>query len=43
MTDSYKIVLTGGNEAGVFGGTSRAFGDWSGRMEGHYVFKNEKH
>lgn len=37
-TDHYKIALIGGGPNGAFGGKSRAFGDWSGRMRGTYLF-----
>jgi hypothetical protein len=40
--DVYEILLTGNDEAGVFAGRSRAYGDWSGRLEGQYRFQNRK-
>jgi hypothetical protein len=40
--DVYEILLTGNDEAGVFAGRSRAYGDWSGRLEGQYLFQNRK-
>lgn len=39
--DSYKIVLSDGEE-GQFGGTSRAHGDWSGKLDGTFVFRNRQ-
>jgi hypothetical protein len=40
--DSYRITLEG-NDAGVFGGISRTYYlNWSGRMEGKYLFQNRK-
>lgn len=38
--DVYDLVLTGTDEAGTFGGRSRAYGDWSGRLSGTYVYRN---
>ena len=40
--DVYELHLTGNDEAGVFAGRSRAYGDWSGRLEGRYLFQNRK-
>lgn len=42
MQDHYKIELSGGDEAGTFGGVSRAYGNWGGRLEGQYSYKNRK-
>ena len=39
-TDHYQIALIGGDTSGVFGGKSRAYGDWSGRMNGNYRFSS---
>jgi hypothetical protein len=38
--DVYEIALTGTTEEGTFGGRSRAYGDWSGRLSGAYTFRN---
>lgn len=37
-TDYYKIALVGSDQTGIFNGMSRAFGDWSVRMTGSYLF-----
>ena len=40
--DCYRMTLDGAKTLGYFDGTSRAFGDWSGRMSGVYAFENAK-
>jgi hypothetical protein len=39
--DTYKIALDGDGESGPFGGITRTWlNNWSGRIGGHYVFRN---
>lgn len=39
--DTYKITLSGDGDAGTFGGITRTWqNDWSGRIQGHYTFRN---
>jgi hypothetical protein len=39
--DLYRIDLLGGDDAGEFEGSSRAFGGWDGFMAGTYWFVRE--
>jgi hypothetical protein len=39
-TDYYEIVLCGSDKSGLFGGKSRAYGNWNGRLEGSYLFSS---
>lgn len=41
-TDHYRITLSGPDERGTFGGISRAYGDWCGRLQGQFYFRNRK-
>ena len=41
--DSYRLRLSGGGEAGPFGGSTKTCQlNWCGCMEGQYVFRNRK-
>ncbi len=40
VPDYYEIVLCGSDISGFFGGRSKAFGDWDGRLEGSYLFSS---
>jgi hypothetical protein len=39
--DEYQIVLTGDVQSGQLAGTSRAYGDWTGRLRGIYQFGDQ--
>jgi len=39
--DRYRITLTGDERRGSFRGSSWAFGDWQGRMQGSYEYWNQ--
>ena len=39
--DHYRITLLGDDRSGSFSGTSRAFGQWDGRLQGGYWFAHD--
>jgi hypothetical protein len=41
--ESYRITLSGDGEAGPFGGITRTWlNNWGGRINGRYLFRNQK-